>query len=86
MSELASHPATAAICALSWAFLSCMLPFLRPGPRHVALWALVLAGVPVLGWLTFLYGPGFGVLFMALGLSILVWPPVEWMRRRQGTS
>ena len=79
---LASHPFVAAGCAVLWAVAACLLPFARPRQRHAALWALVLCGVPVLGWLTYLCGPGFGVLFLSLGLSLLVWPPFETRRRR----
>lgn len=79
---LASHPLAAAFCALFWGLLACLLPFVRLRWRHAALWVLVLGGVPVLGWLTYLCGPGFGVLFLSLGLSLLVWPPFETRRRR----
>ena len=44
---------------------------------------LVISGVPVLGWLTYLTGPAFGLLFLALGLSLLVWPPAQYLRRRR---
>lgn len=79
---LASHPVVAALCAVLWGVLACLLPFVRLRWRHAALWTLVLGGVPVLGWLTYLCGPGFGVLFLSLGLSLLVWPPFETRRRR----
>lgn len=86
MSELASHPAAAAILALGWAVLACLLPLIRPALHHAALWSLVLAGVPLLGWLTFLCGPGFGVLFLSLGLLLLVWPPLARRGRSAGAS
>ncbi len=79
---LAGHPFVAAFCAVLWGVLACLLPFVRLRWRHAALWTLVLCGVPVLGWLTYLCGPGFGVLFLSLGLSLLVWPPFETRRRR----
>ena len=76
MIALASHPLAAALAALAWAVLACIVPCLRrPGRRHGMVCLLVLGGVPLLGWLTYLCGPGFGVLFLALGLSVLVWPP-----------
>jgi len=86
VSELASHPATAATLALGWAVLACLLPFIRPTLRHAVLWSLVLAGVPLLGWLTFLCGPGFGVLFLSLGLLLLVWPPLARRGQSAGSS
>ncbi|RDW12543.1 DUF2484 family protein [Paracoccus thiocyanatus] len=75
MIALVSHPGAAALGAVLWGLMACSLPFVRLRWRHSALWALVVCGVPVLGWLTYLCGPGFGVLFLALGLSLLVWPP-----------
>lgn len=79
---LASHPLVAASCAVLWGVAACLLPFVRLRWRHAMLWVLVMCGVPVLGWLTYLCGPGFGVLFLSLGLSLLVWPPFETRRRR----
>ncbi|WP_343039849.1 DUF2484 family protein [Paracoccus limosus] len=84
LAMLAGHPGAAALAALSWAVLACLLPMVRARWYYPAIWALIVVGVPVLGWLTYLCGPGFGVLFLALGLSLLVWPPVEAMRRRRG--
>ncbi|GLK63821.1 DUF2484 family protein [Paracoccus kondratievae] len=83
MIALASHPATAALAAVLWGVMACLLPFVRLRWRYSAFWTLVLCGVPVLGWLTYLCGPGFGVLFFALGLSLLVWPPFDPRRRRR---
>lgn len=83
LAALAGHPGAAALAALAWAALACLLPMVRPKWQHSAIWSLIVTGVPVLGWLTYLCGPGFGVLFLALGLSLLVWPPIDWMRRRR---
>ena len=84
MIVLASHPLLAALLGALWAVLACLLPLFARRWHHVLFWALVFLGVPLLGWLTFLCGPGFGVLFLALGLSLLVWPPAELLRRRRG--
>lgn len=81
MIAFAAHPGAAAFCALLWVLLACLVPMVGLRLRHSAIWALIVCGVPVLGWLTYLCGPGFGVLFLALGLSLLVWPPVERLRR-----
>ncbi|MDS9468682.1 DUF2484 family protein [Paracoccus sp. MBLB3053] len=86
MIGLASHPGLAALGGLGWMLFASALPLLRPVWRTALFWGLVAAGVPILGWLTYLCGPGFGVLFMALGLSILVWPPLEMLRRRRRGS
>lgn len=77
MSLLAAHPLLAALLALLWGVMACLWPLVPARLAHAALWALVLTGVPVLGWLTYLCGPGFGVLFLSLGLSLLVWPPLS---------
>lgn len=78
MIALAGHPLAAAGAALAWAVLACIVPCLRrQRRRHAMVCLLVLGGVPLLGWLSYLCGPGFGVLFLALGLSILVWPPLR---------
>ncbi|SMO58050.1 DUF2484 family protein [Paracoccus laeviglucosivorans] len=84
MIQYANHPGVAALAATIWALLACLLPLVALSWRHLAVWGLVFCGVPVLGWLTYLCGPGFGVLFLALGLSVLVWPPLDAMRRRRG--
>ncbi len=83
MSLLATHPLIAAFAALLWIAAACLLPFVRLRWRYGALWVLVISGVPVLGWLTYLCGPICGVLFLLLGLSLLVWPPAEALRRRR---
>ena len=83
MSLLATHPLVAVIAAALWVVLACLLPYIRLHWRYAVLWVLIISGVPVLGWLTYLYGPACGVLFLLLGLSLLVWPPVEALRRRR---
>ena len=83
MSLLATHPLIAVIAAGLWVAAACLLPVIRLRWRYATLWALVFCGVPVLGWLTYLGGPACAVLFLLLGLSLLVWPPVEALRRRR---
>ena len=67
----------------SWVALACLWPMFRARWRPALLLGLVVCGVPVLGWLTYLTGPAFGLLFLALGLSLLVWPPAQYLRRRR---
>ncbi|MTH77287.1 DUF2484 family protein [Paracoccus aestuariivivens] len=83
MIALGTHPGAAALCAAGWLVLACAMPLIRHHRRHAAIWLLVMPGVPLLGWLTYLCGPTLGVLFLALGLSILVWPPLDWLQRRR---
>jgi hypothetical protein len=80
---LESHPGLAALFAAIWAILSCAIPLMRMNWRHSATCMLVLAGVPLLGWLTYLCGPALGVLILSLGLSILVWQPLDLLLRRR---
>lgn len=83
MSLLSTHPLAATLLALVWVALACLWPMFRARWRPALLLGLVVCGVPVLGWLTYLTGPAFGLLFLALGLSLLVWPPAQYLRRRR---
>ncbi|MEZ5884692.1 MAG: DUF2484 family protein [Paracoccaceae bacterium] len=54
------------------------------GPRRFhwpAAWALIAAGVPILGWVTLQNGPWVGLLVLAGGVSVLRWPVVFFLRR-----
>ena len=83
MNPIVMHPLVAMLLAMLWVALACMLPLFRHRTRPLILAGLEVFGVPVLGWLTYLAGPACGVLFLALGLSLLAWPPVEHWRRRR---
>ncbi|MCQ0970788.1 DUF2484 family protein [Paracoccus sp. TK19116] len=63
--------ASGAIVAL-WALLAALMPLFGPRHRSAAWWLLVVAGVPLLGWLTLKWGPGIGVLAFALG-ALALW-------------
>ncbi|MFN3524913.1 MAG: DUF2484 family protein [Paracoccus sp. (in: a-proteobacteria)] len=71
-----------AVTAL-WLVLACAIPRLNRRNRQSASWAMALAGVPILGWLTLQWGPGLGILGFALGLLVLYRPPLR-RRRRAG--
>lgn len=50
-------------------------------------YALIVIGVPLLGYITYTNGPWLGLLFMVAGASILRWPVIylgRWMRRIVG--
>lgn len=86
MTALAIQPyalEAALLMAVVWGCLACMIPLIRHRYRAQALWGTVILGVPVLGWLTFVAGPGPGVMAFALGLAMLVYPPIEALRRRR---
>lgn len=81
MTALATHPfATVTLIALAWGLLACLLPFAR-GWQVPLFWALVAMGVPMLGWLTYVMGPGAGVAGFLLGMGLLNWPPMSPRRK-----
>nr|WP_246588092.1 DUF2484 family protein [Paracoccus bogoriensis] len=57
--------------------MACAVHRLPVRGRALFICALVLAGVPLLGWLTLRWGPGPGVLGLALGLLALGRPPTR---------
>ena len=66
-----------------WAFLVFALWLLAanlaalvscPIRHNRAALALVVVGIPILGWITWLYGPVLGVLSLAIGCAALRWP------------
>ena len=78
--DLAILPLLALAVAAVWLTLACLTPRLQRRWQRRASWALGLAGVPVLGWLTLEWGPGLGVLGFGLGLLLLLGRPTA--RRR----
>lgn len=46
--------------------------------------ALIVAGIPLLGWVTWQNGPFWGLLCLAGGASILRWPLIHLARRLRG--
>ncbi len=68
-------PLLALVVAVVWLALSCLTPRLQRRGQRRASRALVLAGVPVLGWLTLEWGPGLGVLGFGMGLLMLLTRP-----------
>lgn len=56
---------------LGWLVLVWLIPLLRAPHRRAAFAAMVLTGVPLLGWLTLHWGPVVGVTGFALGLLAL---------------
>lgn len=62
------------IIACLWALVASLVAL---GPRRFhwpAAWALIAAGVPILGWVTFETGPLLGLIVLVGGLSVLRWP------------
>lgn len=69
--QLLTLPATAAAVTGVWLCLAWFVPLLTARRRAPANWSLVALGVPILGWLTLIWGPGIGVMGFALGLLTL---------------
>ena len=64
----------ALIAACLWGLTASLIAM---GPRRYhwpAAWALIAAGVPLLGWVTFENGPILGFLLLMGGISVLRWP------------
>ncbi|WP_410216475.1 DUF2484 family protein [Paracoccus sp. (in: a-proteobacteria)] len=77
-----SQPVAALVLAGGWLCLAWWLPRLPFRWRRHLLAGLVVLGVPILGWLTLLWGPGLGVLGLGLGLGLLL----SRQRVRRGAS
>lgn len=63
-----------------WLALAWLQRRLASRQRTRAFWALIVIGIPVLGWLTLTGGPMAGVAGLALGFAVLLRAP----RRRSG--
>mgnify|MGYP002652945673 FL=1 len=68
------HPELCALAALMWVIAAVTAARLRGDRRGRALWALVVAGVPMLGWLTLAWGPVAGLAGFVAGGAILARP------------
>ena len=70
--QLPSYPVMALAVTGLWLLAACLLPCLPDRIRSYASVTLIALGVPSLGWLTLLWGPGIGVASLALGLLALI--------------
>jgi hypothetical protein len=69
------------VFACVWALLAC---FAGMGPQRFmwpAAWALIVTGIPLLGWVTYQAGPVFGLVFFVAGASVLRWPLIRAGRK-----
>lgn len=81
LATLPRHAGLALSLVVVWLVAACLMTLLPARWHPRATWALVLAGVPALGWLTLLWGPGIGVAGLGLGLLILLGRPTARRRR-----
>lgn len=80
-----THKNAALALAILWGLAACLTGlFRRRRTRGRLLWALAVLGVPALGWLTYMWGPGVGVGAFALGIVTLRWSSADHGHRAQG--
>jgi hypothetical protein len=76
--------AIAAACG--WVVAASLIGALPSRDRHWrAAYVLIALGIPILGWLTYVDGPVWGLAALAAGTSILRWPVIHlwrWARRK----
>ena len=70
--------------ACLWAVVASAIAFLPSRRQHwPQAYALIAAGIPILGYVTYQNGPMAGVICLAAGASILRWPLIyafRWLR------
>lgn len=75
----------AVVFALVWLVVANVIGMLPSRDHHwrAACW-LIAVGIPILGWVTYVAGPLWGLALLAAGASVLRWPLVHlwrWLRR-----
>jgi len=76
------------ILALVWLVVANVVGMLPSRRNHwPAAYALIVVGIPLVGYVTWQTGPAVGMLVLLAGASILRWPLVylwRWLKRRRG--
>lgn len=76
------------IAAGLWVVVAHAIALAPSRDRHWrAAYALIAAGIPILGWVTYQNGAVIGLLVLAAGVSVLRWPVrhlARWVARRVG--
>ncbi len=74
------------ILAALWAVVANLLAMLPSRDNHWrSAYALIAAGIPILGYVTFQNGPWIGLAVLMAGMSVLRWPVIHlgrWTRAR----
>lgn len=74
-----SHPL---IAALLWLIVANVIAMFPSRDHHWrAAYVLITIGIPLLGWVTYIEGPIWGLLMLAGGASVLRWPLIHLWRR-----
>ena len=70
------------ILACLWAVAANLIAILPSRRNHwPAAYALIAAGIPLLGWVTYAHGPWIGLLVLFAAMSVLRWPVYHLFRR-----
>jgi hypothetical protein len=73
--------------AFGWLILANVIAMLPSRDQHWrAAYGLIAVGIPLLGWVTYVDGPLWGLLLLAAGASVLRWPLVHlwrWVRPKR---
>ncbi|MCA3443320.1 MAG: DUF2484 family protein [Rhodobacter sp.] len=67
--------------ACLWAVAASLSPLLPRRYHGAATVALIVAGIPLAGWVTYQNGPLWGMLTLAAGAVILRWPVIPLLRK-----
>jgi hypothetical protein len=69
------------VVALLWLVLANVIAMFPSRDHHWrAAYGLIALGIPLLGWVTYVDGPLWGLLLLAAGASVLRWPLVHLWR------
>lgn len=75
-----------AVAALLWLLAANVIAMFPSRDHHwTNAYILIALGIPLAGWVTFVHGPVWGLLFVACGASVLRWPLIylsRWVRAR----
>lgn len=78
------------ILAATWAVVANVLAMLPSRDHHRRdAFALIVVGIPILGYVTYQNGPWVGLVVLLAGMSVLRWPVVHlsrWMRKKSSMT
>ncbi|MCF8485638.1 MAG: DUF2484 family protein [Rhodobacteraceae bacterium] len=70
------------IAALMWLVIANVIAMFPSRDHHWrTAYALITIGIPLLGWVTSVEGPLWGLILLAGGASVLRWPLIHLWRR-----
>lgn len=64
-----------------WIVVACVAAMTPQRFHWPAAWVLIGTGIPLLGYITFILGPFWGLICFAAGASILRWPLIRAAER-----